>query len=275
MVGTPEHSRRDTAEFDYWESVAARSARLPPGDPRRRALRTEAIEGYLPLADRLAGRYAHTGEPMDDLIQVARLGLVKAVDRFDPSRGALLGYAVSTIRGELRHHFRDHCGRVGTPRRLRELGPAVHGAGETLTQRLGRVPRPDEIAGHLDVPAEDVAEVLRADAAHRVTSLDGTAGGDPDGPPRAETIGAADPALAGVPDRVSMRPVLRRLPERERRALLMRFFLNMTQVQIADRLGISQMHVSRVLVRALSALRSRLDTEPGDTGPRRRERPVR
>ena len=254
----------DTArESDYadlaplFEELAA----MPADDPGRPTLRGKLVTGYLPVVRHIARRFAGRGEPVDDLEQAGTVGLLNAVDRFEPDRGVdFLSYAVPTITGEIRRHFRDRTWSMRVPRRLKDLQGAINGAVGPLSQELGRAPRPSEIAARLDIPPEDVVEGLDAQQAYRSSSLDElVAGGDS---ALAETLGSVDAEMDKVEYRETLAPLLDELPERERTILLLRFFGNLTQTQIADRVGISQMHVSRLLAQTVAQLRRRM-TEDG------------
>ena len=245
-----------------WEDGLRRLVGMERDDPDRDRLRTEVIEGLLPLAERLAHRYSGRGERLEDLIQVARLGLIKAIDGFDPTLGGFVGYAVPTIQGELKRYFRDQCWDLRVPRRLQELRLAVRSTSERLAQSVGHEPTAAEIAAELHVEREQVWEAMDAGAAYSTASLDVEVFGDGDGGAAvADLVGGPDRAVEAVPDRVSLRPALSRLPERERAVLAMRFVDNMTQSQIAERIGLSQMHVSRLLRRTLDGLRAWIDGE--------------
>jgi RNA polymerase sigma-B factor len=236
----------------------AEFASLPPHDPGRVALRQKLVTGYLPVAQHIARRFAGRGEPVDDLEQAGTVGLLNAVDRFEPERGIdFLSYAVPTITGEIRRHFRDRTWSMRVPRRLKDLQSSINGAIGPLSQELGRAPRPSEIALRLGIPTEDVVEGLDAQQAYRSTSLDElVAGADT---ALTDTLGSADAELEKVEYREALAPLLEELAERERTILLLRFFGNLTQTQIADRVGISQMHVSRLLSQTLAQLRRRMD----------------
>nr|WP_228771707.1 RNA polymerase sigma factor SigF [Actinokineospora iranica] len=226
------------------------------GPAERAALREELVTGHLPVAQHIAQRFANRGEPYDDLLQVATVGLINAVDRFDPERGSdFLSFAVPTIMGEVRRHFRDTSWSVRVPRRLKELHLAVNTATAELAQRMGRAPTPSELARHLDMSTEDVYAGLEASSAYRSQSLDEMIGPDEDTASVGDRLGVEDKALDGVEYHETLQPLLERLPERERRILLLRFYGNMTQTQIADQVGLSQMHVSRLLAKTLSQLR--------------------
>ena len=240
-------------------ALLAAVSRLPADSADRAELRRQAIEHAMPLAHRLARRFRDRGEPGEDLVQVAMVGLVDAIDGYDPGRGCeFAGYATPTIVGELRRYFRDKGWRIRVPRRLQELRLRVNQASEELSQAQAATPTISDIAHHLSVPEAEVAEAVEAGLLYQPLSLSGASvAGNPldleDAP-----LGADDPAIDVVEQRESVRPLLATLSERERDILRMRFFGDMTQSQIADRLGISQMHVSRLLARTLGSLRAAL-----------------
>jgi RNA polymerase sigma-B factor len=238
----------------------AELAELPADHPGRAALRAQLVTGYLPVVQHIARRFSGRGEPVDDLEQAGTIGLLNAVDRFEPSRGIdFLSYAVPTITGEIRRHFRDRTWSMRVPRRLKDLQGAINGAVGPLSQQLGRAPRPTEIAAHLGLPTEEVVDGLRAQQAYRAASLDElVTGADTT---LTDTLGDVDADLDKVEYRESLAPLLDELPERERTILLLRFFGGLTQTQIADRVGISQMHVSRLLSQTLARLRRRMTEE--------------
>jgi RNA polymerase sigma-B factor len=225
-------------------------------DPR---VRDELVEMHLPLVEYLARRFRNRGEPLDDLIQVATIGLIKSVDRFDTERGVEFStYATPTIVGEIKRHFRDKGWAIRVPRRLQELKLALTKATAELAQKQGRAPTVAELAAFLKLSEEEILEGLESANAYSAISLDSPDGGDDDAPAVADTLGHVDEALEGVEYRESLKPLLEKLPPREKRILLLRFFGNMTQSQIATELGISQMHVSRLLARTLAQLREGL-----------------
>ena len=235
---------------------------LPDGAPERLRIRAELVEIHLPLVEYLARRFRNRGEWLDDLTQVATIGLIKSIDRFDLSRGVEFStYATPTIVGEIKRHFRDKGWAVRVPRRLQELKLALTKAISDLAQRLGRAPTVAELAEHLQMSEEEVLEGLESANAYSTVSLDAPDSGDEDSPAVAESLGMVDEALEGVEYRESLKPLLERLPPREKRILLLRFFSNMTQSQIATELGISQMHVSRLLARTLTQLREGLTSD--------------
>lgn len=217
--------------------------------------RDELITDLLPLARRLAGRYRRSGESLEDLEQVAYLGLVKAVDRYDPEAGPLVRYAVPTILGELRRHFRDKGWGTHVSRSVQENLLNVTAASDQLATRLGRTPMIGDIAEATGIPFEEVIEALEAARSYRPTSLDAPIGnGSPDPGYLRDTLGSTDDHYDFVEIGVTIAPAFRRLPGRERQIVRMRFFEDLTQSEIATRLGISQMHVSRLLRRALDHL---------------------
>jgi RNA polymerase sigma-B factor len=223
------------------------------------AVRDELVRMHLPLVEYLARRFRNRGEPLDDLIQVATIGLIKSVDRFDLERGVEFStYATPTIVGEIKRHFRDKGWAIRVPRRLQELKLTLTKATAELSQTLGRSPTVAELASHLGLHEEEILEGLESANAYSAVSLDASDGGDEDAPAVADTLGMVDEALEGVEYRESLKPLLERLPPREKKILVLRFFGNMTQSQIAAELGISQMHVSRLLARTLTQLREGL-----------------
>ncbi|MFI5493974.1 SigB/SigF/SigG family RNA polymerase sigma factor [Actinoplanes sp. NPDC051859] len=232
-------------------------AATPPG-PARARLRDEAIRAWLPLVHHLAHRYSGRGEPEDDLVQTATVGLIKAIDRFDPDRGVdFAGFAIPTVLGEVRRHFRDRTWSVRVPRRMQELRLAITEAGNVLPQTLGRSPTVADMATHLNITEEEVLEGLEGARAYSAKSLstpvteDGaTALGD--------LLGSDDHDLELAELRVALGPALAALDERERMILSLRFYGNLTQADIAARIGVSQMHVSRLIARTLLKLRSAL-----------------
>ncbi|HKE51428.1 MAG TPA: RNA polymerase sigma factor SigF [Actinomycetes bacterium] len=235
---------------------------LPAGAPERTALREKLVEVHLPLVEHLARRFRNRGEPLDDLIQVATIGLIKSVDRFDPNRGVEFStYATPTIVGEIKRHFRDKGWAVRVPRRLQELRLALTSATAELSQQHGRAPTVAELAAHLRLSEDDVLEGLESANAYSTLSLDVPEQGEQDSPLVADSLGAEDEELEGVEYRESLKPLLAKLPPREKKILLLRFFGNMTQSQIAEEIGISQMHVSRLLARTLAQLRQDLMQE--------------
>jgi RNA polymerase sigma-B factor len=214
----------------------------------------------LTLADRIARHYGGRGEDIEDLTQVARLGLVKAVNRFDPSKGShFVAFAVPTMMGEVRRHFRDHGWSMHVPRRLKDRHGHITRATMELTQTLGQAPTAGQLATHLDMRREDIVDSLLAAEAYRVHSIDAPVSSG-DSAPRmvSDTVGEVDFEFDRITDQETVRPLLAALPERERTVLYLRFFESMTQSQIAERIGVSQMHVSRILEKTLRELREQL-----------------
>ncbi|KZS58791.1 RNA polymerase sigma factor SigF [Mycobacterium ostraviense] len=236
-------------------------AGFDPASPDFQRHRDKIVERCLPLADHIARRFEGRGEPRDDLIQVARVGLVNAVVRFDVETGSdFVSFAVPTIMGEVRRHFRDNSWSVKVPRRLKELHLRLGTATAELSQRLGRAPTATELAAELGMDRGEVVEGLVAGSSYNTLSID-SGGGNEDDDARAiaDTLGDMDAGLDRIEDREALRPLLEALPERERTVLILRFFESMTQTQIAERVGISQMHVSRLLAKSLARLRDQLE----------------
>jgi RNA polymerase sigma-B factor len=245
------------AEQAAVDDALARLCRLERSDPEHGRLRERVVHAQLPLVHHLAQRFRGRGESYDDLVQVGTIGLLKAVDRFDPSRGgAFSTFAVPTIMGEIRRHFRDRGWALRVPRRLQELGRRVAEDREILTQELGRSPTVEEISRQVDADMDLVVEALEMSVAFATVPL-------PTTPEEADHpyLGGVDDALQLVEDRETLRPLLARLPNRERRILAMRFGRGMSQSQIAAEIGISQMHVSRLLSRSMTKLREELTEE--------------
>lgn len=225
------------------------------GDP---AIRNGLVAEHRWIAIHCARRFARRGEPLEDLVQVAQLGLLKAVERFDPSYGVLFPtFAMPTVLGELRRHFRDHTWPVRVPRRVKELYLELSATVELLGHDLGRPPTIDEIAHEMQCTVEEVLEGLEAGTAYRTASL-APPSDDDDEAPEAVTIGAADPQLTTAESRMSLHDVLRKLPSRERTVLYLRFFDGCTQSEIARRIGVSQVHVSRIIRTTLGRMREQL-----------------
>ena len=221
---------------------------------RDRSVRDELVSAHLGLAEYLARRFAHRGEPLDDLVQVASVGLIKAVDRFDPDRGLEFStYATPTIVGELKRHFRDKGWGVRVPRRLQELHLRLSPVVSELSQLLGRSPTVTEIAQELRVAEEEVVEALEVGYARHTTSLDAPVAEE--GESLAASMGGLDSALEDTETRAALSPLLAKLPPRQQAILHLRFSAGLTQSEIASRIGISQMHVSRLLARSLALLR--------------------
>ncbi|MFI5932960.1 SigB/SigF/SigG family RNA polymerase sigma factor [Actinoplanes sp. NPDC051494] len=241
------------------DALISRFTTLAPHDPARPAARSQVVGQWLPLARHLARRYAGRGEPLDDLVQVAVLGLLKSVDRYEPDRGDFGAFAVPTIIGEIKRHFRDRTWAVRVPRRLQELRQAISAATCTLTQTLHRSPTVVDVAAYLGISEEDVIEGLEGSRAYRATPLSAPAGPG-DARELSELLGADEDGYAQVEARMAIGPALAGLDERERTIVVLRFFGNLTQTQIAEHVGISQMHVSRLITRALETMRDFLET---------------
>jgi RNA polymerase sigma-B factor len=231
-----------------------------PGRPEFTEARDGLVELHMPLVEHLARRFRNRGEPYDDLVQVATIGLIKAIDRYELERGVEFStYATPTIVGEIKRHFRDKGWAVRVPRRLQELRLSISSATQQLSQELGRSPTVGELAKHLQLSEDEVLEGLESANAYSTLSLDAPdSSGEEDAPAVLDSLGGWDEQLEGVEYRESLRPLLAQLPDREKHILMLRFFGNMTQSQIAERIGISQMHVSRLLARTLGQLREGL-----------------
>jgi RNA polymerase sigma-B factor len=234
-------------------------AALPVGDPRRSALRDELILAFVPVVEHLARRHGSSNlASVEELTQVGTVALITAIDRWDPelARGEFLGYLIPCVRGEMLRWFRDRTWSMRVPRRLKDLSVAIGRASGPLAQTLGRAPRPSELAECLGAGVEEVIEALQAKAGHHANPLDAV---DPrTGIPLVDRVGELDGELEKVEYRHALRPLLDALPERERTIVMLRFFGEMTQTEIAQRVGISQMHVSRLLSRTLRQLRGQL-----------------
>lgn len=271
MVHVGEHRtrvRRAAGEHDPTGPDATRSHRN--GSEQRlderfaryrrtgnRRLRDELVEEHAPLAHFLASRFANRGEQRDDLVQVALVGLFKAVERFDPDRGLQFStFATPTILGELKRHFRDRGWAVRVPRRVQELHLQLGRIVSTLGQEHGRSPTPAEVAERAGVSEEAVLEAMEAGSLYRLVSLDGSVTPDDEGGELASCLGDDDPEFERIEHRSEIDELLEVLPARERRIVELRFFESMTQSEIAERVGVSQMHVSRLLTRSLELLRT-------------------
>jgi RNA polymerase sigma-B factor len=229
------------------------------------AIRDELVRRYLPFARSLALRYRGASESFDDLLQVASLGLVNAVDRFDPSRGTpFAAFASPTILGELKRHFRDRVWTVRVPRGLHDRMAEVDKAINQLTVDLQRSPSVGEIAERMEVDPTDVLEVLEANHNRRPLSLDRPVGGEEDESPASEWVGEEDEGFELIEDKLALEGVLPHLDSRERLVLQLRFVDDLTQSQIAERIGHSQMHVSRILRRTLERIREEIAERPGE-----------
>jgi RNA polymerase sigma-B factor len=259
--GGIEATRRRSAEL----FAQLRDDSLP--DATREEVREQAREAlvhlHLPLVEHCARRFRNRGEPFEDLVQVGTIGLIKAVDRFDLDRGVEFStYATPTIIGEIKRYFRDKGWAIRVPRRLQELRMQIGAASADLTQSLGRSPTPRELAERIGCSVEDILEGIESSNAYSTLSLDATDSTDDSVGSMLDAIGIDDENLEHVEIRESIKPLLDRLEAREKRILLLRFFKNMTQSQIAEEIGVSQMHVSRLLSRTLEQLRTSLEADP-------------
>jgi RNA polymerase sigma-B factor len=226
-----------------------------------RKLRNELIEAHRSLASHLARRFANRGEPFDDLLQVAYLGMLKAVERFDPDRGLEFStFATATVEGELKRHFRDRTWSIRVPRRPQELHLRLGNAINDLSQRLKRPPRVAELATELGVDEDAVLEAMEVGGAYRSASLDARPNDSGDALTLEARLGTLDSGFDLAEHRVLLERLLEELPDRERTIVRLRFFEDMTQTEIAQEVGISQMHVSRLLSRTLLQLRERMQT---------------
>ena len=229
----------------------------------RTGCRDALVELHLPLVEHCARRFRNRGEPFEDLVQVGTIGLIKSVDRFDTERGVEFStYATPTIIGEIKRYFRDKGWAIRVPRRLQELRMQIGAASAELTQALGRSPTPRELAESIGCTVEEIVEGIDSSNAYSTLSLDATDSSDDSSSSMLDAIGIDDEGLEHVEIRESIKPLLEALEPREKKILLLRFFKNMTQAQIADEIGVSQMHVSRLLTRTLEQLRLSLEEPP-------------
>ena len=228
----------------------------------RATARDGLVHLHLPLVEHCARRFRNRGEPFEDLVQVGTIGLIKSIDRFDTGRGVEFStYATPTIIGEIKRHFRDKGWAIRVPRRLQELRMQIGSATAELTQSLGRSPRPRELAEKIGCTVEEIIEGLESSNAYSTLSLDASDDSDDGSSSMLDAIGIDDAGLEHVEIRESIKPLLDQLDPRAKRILLLRFFKNMTQSQIAAEIGVSQMHVSRLLTRTLDSLRASLEEE--------------
>lgn len=259
-------SAQPSTRFDdgQAEDLLAEMNRLAEDDPRRERLRARIVELHAPLVRGVARRYAGRGEPIDDLQQVAYLGLVKAINRFDPGIGdRFVTYAYPVVTGEVKRHFRDKTWGVRVSRRIQELRPLLQRTVQEYTRENGTSPTTAQIAALMGITEEETVEVIVACDAYRPLSLEAPADGSQSGDHGTvgEYLGSEDPALDAFIDGHALAPLIDELPERERTILLLRFFGNKTQTQIAEQIGLSQMHVSRLLRATLDRLRTGLLAE--------------
>ncbi|WP_329303497.1 RNA polymerase sigma factor SigF [Streptomyces sp. NBC_00659] len=267
MTCTVTTQRRRHDDAPETDAAFSHLSGLPDGRERQ-ALRDEIVEAWMPMAERIAGKYRGRGESVEDLTQVAALGLVKAVDRYDPGRGnAFESYAVPTIVGEIKRHFRDHMWAVHVPRRVQEARNKVRGAVKDLAPtNSDRQPGVAEIAEYAQLSEDDVRAGLEALDSFATVSLDARLTEGDHGYSLADALGEPDTGFDLVVDREALKPALARLPERERTILYLRFFRDMTQTCIAERLGVSQMHVSRLLSSCCASLREEVLADASGAG---------
>lgn len=257
---------------DHGQAAAALAAlhTLDPDDPRRQTLRDELVEQHMPLVVYLARRFSGRNEPMNDLVQVGAIGLIKAIDRFDPERKLEFStYATPTILGEIKRHFRDTGWLIHVPRRAQELQTTLNAARADLSQELGRAPTVPEISARIEVDEEIVLEALDAARAYSGVPIDVLAAPG-ESVPEHPMLGIVDEGFEQVEQRAMLRKVIAKLPEAEREILLLRFVANKTQTEIAAIVGVSQMQVSRLVARGLRRLRESLGAPEPPTEPRRR-----
>ena len=265
------HTGDETADagLSGVEHVRARSAELfavlrdgDHSDATRAGARNDLVHLHLSLVEHCARRFRNRGEPFEDLVQVGTIGLIKAVDRFETDRGVEFStYATPTVIGEIKRHFRDKGWAIRVPRRLQELRMQIGTATGELTQKLGRSPTPRELAEVIGCTVEEIMEGIESSHAYATLSLDASDDSDEGPPAMLSTLGVEDVNIEHVEVRESIKPLLEGLGEREKRILLLRFFKNMTQSQIAEEIGVSQMHVSRLLTRTLAQLRTSLESD--------------
>ncbi len=250
---------RRSGDYGHCAELFAERAALAADDPRRAHLRNRLIAEYLPVAGNIAARFNGRGEPLDDLVQVARTGLIRAVDRFDPSHGSdFLAFAVPTIMGEVRRHFRDSSWSMRVPRGLKDLHQALAKAADTLSHEFGRAPTAREIARHLDLDLDTVREGLLAAEAYRPVSLDAPRGSDDATQSFADQLADDKAPYSRFDDSEALGRALSVLSARDRDIVRMRFVDELSQSEIAARIGVSQMQVSRLLAKALEKLRAHL-----------------
>jgi RNA polymerase sigma-B factor len=266
LVAPSASTRSAAAQSDSYDDIVEMFlalSQMPAESDEYARQRERIVARCLPLADHVARHFGGRGENLEDLTQVARLGLMNAVNRFDSAKGpSFIGYAIPTMMGEVRRYFRDFSWGMRVPRRLRDLYVQISRATADLAQKLGRAPTASELSQVLGVSHEEVVECLVAGDAYRLESLDAPIRADNSGNRRrlvADAIGDIDPQIDHITDREAVRTLVAALPEGEREVLYMRFFESMTQSQIAERIGVSQMQVSRILARTLQCLRDQLE----------------
>ena len=273
----PQRPRPAPTHADSYDNIEPwfdKLAACDPDDAARGELREYIVQLCLPLAEHIARRYSGRGLDYDDLEQVARLGVVEAVDRFDIDRGtSFLSFAVPTIMGEVRRHFRDYGWAIRVPRRTKEIQQRLRPVTDALAQQLGRQPTARELADELGVDLVEVTRAFIADNSYRPDSLDTPVQNSEDSTPQSigDMLGADDPGFELTEDAMAVGPLIAELPERERSILIMRFFESRTQADIAERVGVSQMQISRIVANTLTTLRTRALKEPEPAlGPVRR-----
>lgn len=264
----PARASRDHGEA---ARLLAELHNLPEDSPRRQSLRDQLVEQHMPLVVYLARRFSGRNEPMNDLVQVGAIGLIKAIDRFDPERKLEFStYATPTILGEIKRHFRDTGWLIHVPRRAQELQTTLNSARADLSQELGRAPTVKEISARIEVDEETVLEALDAARAYSGVPIDVLAAPG-ESVPEHPMLGITDEGFEQVEQRAMLRKVIANLPEAEREILLLRFIANKTQTEIAAIVGVSQMQVSRLVARGLRRLRESLGAPEPPTEPRRRK----
>lgn len=257
---------RGEREYGHLEPLLAEYAATEPSDPSRVGLRERLVVGYLPVARNIARRYRRRDENVEDLEQVATIGLLKALDRFRPEfERPFLAFAIPTMTGEVLRHFRDRAWPMRVPRRLKDLHVAISHTVVELSQQLNRAPRPSDIATALGITIEEVLEGLQASQAYRPDSLDTFLIPGEGGATRADATGAMEPGIERFVESHAIAPHLAALPRRERTILMLRFYDDLTQSQIAAKLGLSQMHISRILAKTLAQLRYAIDHDQPPT----------
>ncbi|MBF6171910.1 SigB/SigF/SigG family RNA polymerase sigma factor [Nocardia blacklockiae] len=260
---TARRSRRGNDSYDGIEPLFADLARLDPGGLEYRRLREDIIVRCLPLAEHIARKFSGRGLDYDDLLQVARMGLIAAVNRFDPERGAtFLGFAVPTVMGEVRRHFRDQGWALRVPRALKELRQRIAAITPELAQRLDRMPTAGDLAEALEVDREDITQALVAADCYRTESLDTPVEAGEGHTPLADLLGDTKPCYGLLENAITVRPLIAALPERDRQILVERFFAGRSQAEIGKQFGVSQMQIHRTLKRILNTLREQALAEP-------------
>ncbi len=262
-MNQPNHPHQPLAERREGDRQMLREfAAMAPHDPARSPLRDRIITSHMPLVIAMAQRFRDRGEPLDDLIQVGMIGLVNAVDRFDPGRGLEFStFATPTIIGEIKRHFRDRGGAIRIPRRLQESRVRVNESTEALATSLGRSPTVREVAAHSGLTDDEVLDALESAHAYSALSLDNGGGDDGHSFSLSDTLGGDDAEFEQIEVRETVIPLLAALDPRARRIVVMRFYENRSQSEIAQEMGISQMHVSRLLARSLAQMRDTLGAD--------------